>query len=179
MLAPSMPTKQMGMEGKEPLLRLYGAREVAAGIGILMSDNPAPWVWGRVAGDVLDLATLASALDEHNTRRGNAAIALAAVVGITALDGVTARALTNGADGKGRPVRDFQRPPGPAAPAGRNARRGEKGFHSARRHARSGGAAAVHEPIGHGAHAGGAFAGLMCRGGTLPAAHCRTGEFFL
>ena len=49
MLAPRMLTEQMGMQGKESLLRFYGAREMAAGVGILMSDNPAPWVWGRVA----------------------------------------------------------------------------------------------------------------------------------
>ena len=42
MLAPRMLTEQMGMKGKEGLLRFYGAREMAAGIGILMSDNPGP-----------------------------------------------------------------------------------------------------------------------------------------
>ena len=69
LLAPKMLSEQLGMEGKEPLLRFYGAREMAAGIGILMSDNPGPWVWGRVAGDALDLATLATALDEKNPRK--------------------------------------------------------------------------------------------------------------
>ena len=34
MLAPRMLTEQMGMKGKEGLLRFYGAREMAAGIGI-------------------------------------------------------------------------------------------------------------------------------------------------
>src|ERR1700750_2780392 len=85
MLAPRMLTEQMGMDGKESLLRFYGAREMAAGIGILMSDNPGPWIWGRVAGDALDLATLATGLDEQNPRKGNVAIALAAVAGVTAL----------------------------------------------------------------------------------------------
>jgi hypothetical protein len=94
MLAPRMLTEQMGMQGKEGLVRFYGAREMAAGIGILMSDNPAPWVWGRVAGDALDLATLATGLDTQNPRKGNVAIALAAVAGVTALDCITAQALT-------------------------------------------------------------------------------------
>lgn len=106
MLAPRMLTEQMGMQGKESLLRFYGAREMAAGVGILMSDNPAPWIWGRVGGDALDLATLAKGLDEHNPRKGTVAIALAAVAGVTALDCISARALT-AADGKGRPVRDY------------------------------------------------------------------------
>ena len=103
MLMPRMLTEQMGMEGKESLLRFYGAREMAAGIGILMSDNPGPWLWGRVAGDALDLATLATGLDEQNPRKGNVAIALAAVAGVTALDCISARALTN----TSRPVPDY------------------------------------------------------------------------
>jgi len=103
MLAPRMLGKQLGMEGKESLLRFYGAREMAAGVGILMSDNPGPWIWGRVAGDALDLATLATGLDKQNPRNGNVAIALAAVAGVTALDCISARALT----GATRPVPDY------------------------------------------------------------------------
>jgi hypothetical protein len=103
MLAPRMLTEQMGMEGKEPLLRFYGAREMAAGVGILMSDNPGPWVWGRVAGDALDLATLATGLDKQNPRKGNVAIALAAVAGVTALDCIAAQALTS----TSRPAPDY------------------------------------------------------------------------
>src|SRR5436189_4659708 len=96
-LAPRMLSEQLGMEGKEALLRFYGAREIAAGIGILMSGNPGPWIWGRVAGDALDLATLATGLGNDNPRKGNVAFALAAVAGVTALDGITAQALTGAA----------------------------------------------------------------------------------
>jgi hypothetical protein len=103
MLMPRTLTEQMGMEGKESLLRFYGAREMAAGVGILMSDNPSPWIWGRLAGDALDLATLAPGLDTQNPRKGNVAIALAAVAGVTALDCITAQALT----GTSRPVPDY------------------------------------------------------------------------
>src|SRR6266513_938844 len=70
MLMPRTLGEQLGMERKEPLLRFYGAREMAAGIGILTSSNPGPWLWGRVGGDALDLATLATGLDEHNPRKG-------------------------------------------------------------------------------------------------------------
>jgi hypothetical protein len=104
-LAPRMLTWQLGMEGKEGLLRVYGAREFASGLGILTSDNPGPWLWGRFAGDALDLATLATGLDEHNPRKGNVAMALAAVTGVTAVDGITAQALRGGAQ-RG-PVRDY------------------------------------------------------------------------
>lgn len=103
LLTPRTLTEQLGMEGKEELLRFYGAREMAAGLGILIGGNPAPWIWGRVAGDVLDLATLATGLDAHNARKGNVAIALAAVAGVTALDGLCARALGGTADA----IRDY------------------------------------------------------------------------
>jgi hypothetical protein len=107
MLAPKMLTRQIGMQGKEALLRFYGAREIASGIGILMSGNPGPWIWGRVAGDALDLAILTTGLGNDNPRKGNVAIALAAVAGVTALDGITAQALTGAADDRGRPIRDY------------------------------------------------------------------------
>ena len=45
------------------VLRAYGLREIAAGIGILTRPQPAGWVWGRVAGDLLDLSSLGSALN--------------------------------------------------------------------------------------------------------------------
>jgi hypothetical protein len=103
MLAPRILSERLGMEGKESLLRFYGAREMAAGVGILLSDNPSPWIWGRVAGDALDLAILATGLDKQNPLKGNVAIALAVVAGVTALDCITAQALGS----TSRPVPDY------------------------------------------------------------------------
>src|SRR3954464_9149267 len=40
------------------ILRAYGLREIGAGVGILANHRPAGWLWARVAGDVLDLATI-------------------------------------------------------------------------------------------------------------------------
>ena len=77
-----------GMHGREGLLRLYGAREVATGVGLLTAKRREPWLWARVAGDALDLATL--------SRSGNkvrAAAAMAAVAGVTAVDVRAARTL--------------------------------------------------------------------------------------
>src|SRR5438876_4287223 len=54
-LIPRTLAKELGMAGSASPVRFYGAPEIAAGIGILMSDNPAPSIWGRVAGDALDL----------------------------------------------------------------------------------------------------------------------------
>jgi len=117
MLAPRMLAEQLGMQGKEGLLRFYGTREVAVGVGILMSDDPSPWIWGRVAGDALDLASLAPGLNERNQRKGNVAIAIAAVAAVTALDCICAQALRSTAGEQGQLSRDysdrrgFPRPP--------------------------------------------------------------------
>lgn len=64
------------------LLRLYGLREIACGVGILSSVRPAGWMWARAAGDVMDLATL-GADSERPSRSGPAALA---VLGVAALD---------------------------------------------------------------------------------------------
>jgi hypothetical protein len=66
----------------------YGVREIACGVGILSSRRPAGWLWARVAGDVLDLATLAAAYAEARSRvrRRRALEAAAAVAGVTVLD---------------------------------------------------------------------------------------------
>jgi hypothetical protein len=76
----------LGLERRSGLLQFYGAREILAGLGILAARRPAAWLWARVAGDALDLATLAPGLREGNRQRGFAAAAAAAVAGITLLD---------------------------------------------------------------------------------------------
>ncbi len=87
LLTPGHLSRVLGLEGREGLLRFYGLREIGAGLGIFLTQpNPAPWVWGRVGGDALDLATLGAALKPDNPKRGNAALALGSVVGITVLD---------------------------------------------------------------------------------------------
>ena len=75
------------------LLRAYGLREMAAGIGILSQSDPAPWLWGRVAGDAMDLATLGAAYVEAGDRdRQGILAAAAAVAGVTVLDVICAKA---------------------------------------------------------------------------------------
>ena len=93
-VAPRSFTRTLGMEGHERLVQAYGLREIATGIGILSSDNPAPWIWGRVAGDALDIATVATALHDDNPQRDNAKMAIAALAGVTAIDGACAQALS-------------------------------------------------------------------------------------
>ena len=90
LLAPERVTRALGMEGHEKLVRAYGAREIGAGILSLSVEKEAG-LWSRVAGDGLDLATLMGGLHAGNPKRGNVALALLMVGGITLLDFVTAK----------------------------------------------------------------------------------------
>lgn len=38
------------------VLRAFGVREMASGVGLLLGKNQRGWLWSRVAGDVLDVA---------------------------------------------------------------------------------------------------------------------------
>lgn len=98
--------RSIGMSGNENLLRLYGVREFANGVGILTAEKRAPWLWGRVAGDGLDATTLLAHF-EDTPRKGGVALAFAAVAGTTAMDVVTARALTEAEYDPALPVRDY------------------------------------------------------------------------
>jgi len=79
-------TTALGMRGNEDLVRLYGIREIASGIGILTSKDPTPWVWSRVIGDGLDLGTLAAHYTDENPNDDNVGLALLNVAAVTALD---------------------------------------------------------------------------------------------
>lgn len=92
LLAPRMLCRRLGMRGSERLLQVYGLREMAAGAGILCAGRPAPWLWSRVAGDVLDIATLLAAAQRPRPHSKALGSALAMVLGITALDIACARA---------------------------------------------------------------------------------------
>ena len=94
LLAPRALCRALGMDGQETLVRAYGLREAATGFAILTSHDPTPWIWGRVGGDAVDLATLATGYRENNPEKQNLTIATAAVVGVAVLDIVCARGLT-------------------------------------------------------------------------------------
>lgn len=109
-LAPHRLARALGMRGQEHVFQAYGWREIATGIGILAAKDPTPWIWGRVGGDALDLATLAGGFHDHNRRKDNVGLALAAVAGVTALDVYCATALSSD-DGRQtrrpQPMRDY------------------------------------------------------------------------
>ncbi|HEV7656331.1 MAG TPA: SRPBCC family protein [Mycobacteriales bacterium] len=79
--------------GTRALARGVGARELAAGAGILAQSRPVPGLWARVAGDGMDLALLVSGLRSARDRR-RLGVALGAVAGIAALDVLAATKLS-------------------------------------------------------------------------------------
>ena len=85
LLAPGRLARSIGLEDKEGLIRAYGARELASAVPTLSVDKTAGLA-ARIAGDVLDLGGLATALHRNNPKRHNAGIATALVIGITVLD---------------------------------------------------------------------------------------------
>jgi hypothetical protein len=60
-----------------------------------------------VAGDGLDLATLATALEGRNPQKGNVGIAMAAVAGVTALDVYCAQTLSRETPHPLPPIQDY------------------------------------------------------------------------
>jgi len=88
-LAPERITRALGMEGRESLVRAYGFREVTSGM-LSLSTEKKTGLWSRVAGDGLDIATLIAGLRDDNPKKGNVAMALMMVGGITLLDIATA-----------------------------------------------------------------------------------------
>jgi hypothetical protein len=90
LLAPERVTRALGMQGQEGLVRAYGAREIASGV-LTLSTEKNTGLWSRVAGDGLDIATLMGGLTTDNPKRGNVALALLMVGGITLLDFTTAK----------------------------------------------------------------------------------------
>jgi hypothetical protein len=93
LLAPTAVCKAVGISGLESVVRAYGAREIATGVAILASHDPEPWIWGRVAGDMADIATVATGLRQDNPGKGNTVLALAALAAVTATDVACASAL--------------------------------------------------------------------------------------
>lgn len=117
--APRTVTRTLGMRGSERLIQAYGLREIMTGVGILASRDPTPWLWGRVAGDALDLATLSSGMDEQNPRRGYVQLAMGAVAGITLLDIYAAQRMSaESSQAYGRRFVDYSDRVGLPAPPG-------------------------------------------------------------
>jgi len=70
--------------------RLIGGRELLAAGGLLTGSSGSAWMKARVVGDITDIALLTKSL-RSSTRRSRTSLALAAVIGVTAIDLIGAR----------------------------------------------------------------------------------------
>lgn len=105
--APKALCSTIGIGGLENVLRVYGAREIATGMAILTSHNAEPWVWARVAGDLADMATVATGLQQDNAKKKTNVMALGMLAAVTALDVFCARGLTSEKGNRRTAVADY------------------------------------------------------------------------
>ena len=96
-LAPRQVARLIGLDEDDhtTLLRAYGFREIAAGVGILTRPKPTYWMWNRVIGDTIDLVSLGRAMQSDDNDRSRLGAAALAVIGVTALDVVSSVRLTS------------------------------------------------------------------------------------
>ena len=89
LIAPRRLARLIGVPADDTttnILRAYGARELAAGIAILADPYDSRWLWSRVAGDAVDLASLGAAALDERAERAPLSVAAMSVLGVTALD---------------------------------------------------------------------------------------------
>lgn len=72
------------------LIRAAGIREMMHAFLIFIQARPLTGVWSRVAGDALDLGLLGAAFTTPRVKQNRLSIATASILGITALDVLTA-----------------------------------------------------------------------------------------
>ena len=88
-LLPRAVARMAGAPNLPLVTRMHGLREIGVGVGLLMSRDPQPWLWGRVAGDVVDIATVAPGLATSG-RPGRTLASLAVLGGVMYVDMKTA-----------------------------------------------------------------------------------------
>src|SRR5678815_283897 len=96
LLAPRAIASISGVSNKHTgLIRLYGLREIAAGVTIFAQEKPTEGVWSRVVGDAMDLTSLGLAATNPAAKKGRIAFATANVLAVTALDVMCAMQLSS------------------------------------------------------------------------------------
>lgn len=93
-VAPGSLARYFGMGRRDGTVRLFGLRELANGVAILAAPRSPAWLWTRVLGDVLDLASLSGPATRSRHHRHQAQAALGAVAGVMLLDVIGALALS-------------------------------------------------------------------------------------
>lgn len=72
------------------LLRAYGAREIGTGLALLAQPDQPAWLWSRVAGDVLDLASLGAIARSDRADGSRLGPAIGIIAGVAVLDALAA-----------------------------------------------------------------------------------------
>ena len=103
LLAAPRIARSLDAPRRKGLIRAFGAREVVAGLGLVGAPASSSAVWGRVAGDALDLVALGAAA-RKSPRNRTVWGSLAFVAAATALDVFVARGLDR-TTGKMSPAR--------------------------------------------------------------------------
>lgn len=108
LFAPRRIEKVIGVKKKHTgLTRSYGLRELTAGIGLLTANATklSPWMWSRVGGDMMDIASLGTGFTSRRNDKGKLAIATAVALGVAAADILCSMKLTQEEAGQTRSVR--------------------------------------------------------------------------
>jgi len=122
LVIPQAVRRAAGIETPDVLVRGYGVREIANGVAILMTHDATPWIWGRVAGDALDIATVAMAPPERHGGAKKKTWALGALLAVTAIDLFCASCLNAEKGGPNTARADYRNRSG--FPQGQQAARG-------------------------------------------------------
>jgi hypothetical protein len=94
LVAPRWLGEKIGVGDRAWLMRALGTREIMTGLGVLAQQpRPVLPMWGRVAGDLMDLALLGAALKSPYNDRGRVGVATGMVLGVGLADLAVARML--------------------------------------------------------------------------------------
>lgn len=107
MAAPRVLAKAIGIKPDlrtRLTMRMFGAREIASGLGILARPKQPIPMWSRVIGDAIDLAFLAWAFKTKRTHTERLIGAVVAVLGVTAIDTLVGMQLQREAPPPGRKI---------------------------------------------------------------------------
>lgn len=77
--------RALGVPGRAGLVRACGVREIGSGV-LSLSVDRRTGLTSRLVGDAVDIAALMRADHRYNRKRDNVALAMAMVLGVTALD---------------------------------------------------------------------------------------------
>lgn len=103
--APDRASRFLGLRFDAEAMSAFGAREIAAGAGLLAPVRPGPWFWLRAGGDVVDLIALWRAIRRDGAHRKTAYVVFGVVAAIAVFDfALAARASTDAAEDRAAAV---------------------------------------------------------------------------